>query len=35
MSIWDVLHPGRNWAKKLQAGKPIEEIAKLITDFLQ
>jgi len=35
MSIWDVLHPGRNWAKKLQAGKSIEEISKLISDFLQ
>jgi hypothetical protein len=34
MSSWDVLHPGRNWAKKLQPGKPKEEIEKLITDFL-
>ena len=35
ISSWDTIHPGRKWAKKLQAGKPAEEIAKLITDFLQ
>ncbi|MCL2879232.1 MAG: Eco29kI family restriction endonuclease [Treponema sp.] len=35
MSVWDVLHPGRIWAKKLQAGKSIGEIKKLISDFLK
>jgi hypothetical protein len=35
VSSWDTIHPGRNWAKKLQPGKPKEEIVKLITDFLQ
>jgi hypothetical protein len=35
LSSWDTLHPGRNWAKKLQKGKSIEEIAKQIADFLQ
>jgi hypothetical protein len=35
ISSWDTIHPGRNWAKKLQPGKPKEEIAKLIVDFLQ
>jgi hypothetical protein len=33
MSPWDVLHPGRTWAKKLQPGKPEEEIKKSIADF--
>jgi hypothetical protein len=35
ISSWDTIHVGRNWAKKLQPGKPKEEIAKLIADFLQ
>lgn len=35
LSSWDTLHPGRNWATKLQKGKSIEEIAKQIADFLQ
>jgi hypothetical protein len=34
MSPWDVLHPGRNWAKKLPQGKPVGEIEKLVADFL-
>lgn len=34
ISSWDTIHPGRNWAKKLQKGKSVEEITKLITDFL-
>jgi hypothetical protein len=32
---WDTIHPGREWAKKLQKGKTEEEIAKQIADFLQ
>jgi len=35
ISAWDTIHSGRDWAKKLQQGKPEEEIAKQITDFLQ
>jgi hypothetical protein len=35
MSAWDTLHPGRDWAKKLQPGKSETEIAKMITDFTQ
>jgi hypothetical protein len=35
LSSWDTLHPGRNWATKLQKGKSIEEIAKQIADFPQ
>jgi hypothetical protein len=33
-SAWDIIHPGRQWAKRLQEGNPEAEIAKLITDFL-
>jgi hypothetical protein len=35
ISAWDTIHAGRDWAKKLQQGKPEEEIAKQIIDFLQ
>ena len=35
MSAWDVLHPGRKWAKKLQPEKTEKMIAKQITDFLR
>jgi hypothetical protein len=35
MSAWDTLHPGRDWANKLQPGKSETEITKMITDFLQ
>jgi len=35
ISPWDTIHPGRNWAKKLQKGKPEEDILNQITDFLQ
>jgi len=35
MSNWDVLHPGRNWASKLQTGKSIKEIEKLVMNFTQ
>jgi len=34
-SAWDIIHPGRKWAKKLQEGKPEEEIKKQILEFLQ
>jgi hypothetical protein len=34
-SAWDIIHPGRKWAKKLQDGKPEEEIKKQILEFLQ
>lgn len=34
ISAWDTIHPGRNWAKKLQKGKTEEEIIKQINDFL-
>ena len=33
-SAWDVVHPGRQWAKKLQEGKEKEEISKRIMEFL-
>jgi hypothetical protein len=32
---WDVIHPGRPWAKKLLEGKPEEEINRQILEFLQ
>lgn len=32
-SMWDSLHPGRNWAEKLRPGKAIEEIHQLIAGF--
>jgi hypothetical protein len=31
---WDTIHPGRNWAKKLQKGKTEKEIIDQIKDFL-
>ena len=34
-SAWDVIHPGRQWANKLQEGKPEEEINRLILEFMQ
>jgi hypothetical protein len=33
-SAWDIIHPGRQWAKRLQEGKPEAEIAKEIINFL-
>lgn len=33
-SAWDILHPGRIWAEKLQSGRSIDEINKLATAFL-
>jgi hypothetical protein len=35
ISAWDTIHPGRNWAKKLQQGKSKTEIEKQIMDFLK
>ncbi|MDR0670086.1 MAG: Eco29kI family restriction endonuclease [Treponema sp.] len=35
ISSWDTIHPGRNWAKKLQKGKTVEEISKQILEFPQ
>jgi hypothetical protein len=35
VSSWDTIHPGRNWAKKLQQGKPEAEISKQILEFPQ
>lgn len=29
-SSWDILHPGRSWAKKLNTGKSAEAILKLV-----
>ena len=34
MSAWDTIHPGRNWANKLQKGKTQEEIIIMINNFL-
>jgi len=34
ISAWDTIHPGRNWAKKLQKGKTKKEIIDQIHDFL-
>jgi hypothetical protein len=34
-SAWDVIHPGRQWALKLQEGRPEAEIIKHIHCFLQ
>jgi hypothetical protein len=31
---WDVLHPGRAWAKKLQRGKSLESILREVDAFL-
>ncbi|MEN6603100.1 MAG: Eco29kI family restriction endonuclease, partial [Bryobacteraceae bacterium] len=32
---WDVLHPGRAWASKLQPGKPLDVILKEIVEFFE
>ncbi|MDR1388674.1 MAG: Eco29kI family restriction endonuclease [Treponema sp.] len=34
MSAWDTIHPGRNWATKLQGGKSKDEITQEIINFL-
>jgi hypothetical protein len=30
---WDVIHPGRSWAKKLQSGKQLSNILEDVTAF--
>ena len=35
MSQWDVLHPGRSWARKLQPGKSKEAIADIVRLHLE
>jgi hypothetical protein len=30
---WDTIHPGRKWAKRLQAGKSLETIEESIKKF--
>jgi hypothetical protein len=35
MSSWDTIHPGRNWAARLQKGKPEKEIIEQINYFLK
>ncbi|OWV20279.1 restriction endonuclease [Fibrobacter sp. UWB4] len=32
-SPWDMLHPGREWAKKLPVGKSVSEIEQSVNDF--
>lgn len=34
-SSWDVLHPGRLWAERLEPGKKLEDISKEIISSLQ
>lgn len=33
ISSWDTLHPGRNWASRLQPGKNIEQIEREVSAF--
>jgi hypothetical protein len=35
MPSWDVLHPGRTWAGRLQPGKQLESIEAEVTSFLK
>lgn len=36
MPSWDVLHPGRSWATRLQENKrPVKELLAAITEFLE
>jgi Eco29kI restriction endonuclease len=35
ISPWDILHPGRAWAKKLKPGRPIEKILEEVTNHLK
>jgi hypothetical protein len=35
MPSWDVLHPGRGWAGKLQPGKPVNSILEEVASFLK
>jgi len=32
-SAWDIIHPGRQWAEKLQEGKAKDDIVRFIDDF--
>ena len=34
VSSWDVLHPGRTWAKKLKPGKAENEILKQVSEYM-
>ncbi len=33
ISPWDIIHPGRSWAKKLQPGKPKEAITETVRAY--
>ena len=33
-SSWDTLHPGREWAEKLQTGKSLAEVQSIVKKFL-
>ncbi len=33
-SAWDILHPGRSWAEKCQAGRPLDDILLQISQHL-
>ncbi len=33
-SPWDTLHPGREWAEKLQIGKSLAELQRIVKNFL-
>jgi len=35
MSPWDILHPGRAWAKKLKPGRPAEQILQEVAAHLK
>jgi hypothetical protein len=35
ISPWDILHPGREWAKKLKPGRPKEQILEEVTAHLK
>lgn len=34
-SPWDMLHPGRSWAEKLQQGKDLDEIKESVKQFFR
>jgi hypothetical protein len=35
ISSWDILHPGRSWAKKLNTGKSAEKISEMIENHFK
>jgi hypothetical protein len=35
ISPWDILHPGRTWAKKLKPGRSRDQILEEITAHLE